>query len=143
MNFTLATSQDAPQVAEAIAQCFFPHPDLLPGLTYRFTLPPLQHFCLIATYQGQIVGTLEMIVLDNICMIVNLGVLSTARGLGIASGMMAIAHTIAAKIGVKQIYLTVLPDNIAARKLYLKFGYFELGQILFNSSQVMLMGRNL
>lgn len=54
-----------------------------------------------------------------------------------------IAHQIADKIGVKRVYLTVLPDNIAARKLYLKFGYYELGQVVFNGNQVLLMGQNL
>ena len=82
-----------------------------------------------------------MIVLDSTCCIVNLGVLPIARGLGIASGMLAIAHQIADKIGVKQIYLIVLPDNIAAKKLYFKFGYCELGQVVFNGNQVLLMGR--
>lgn len=143
LDFHLATPQDAPQVAEAIAHIFFPHPDILPGLAYRFTLPPLQHFCLTATYQGQIIGTLEMIVLDNTCVIVNLGVLPVTRGLGVASGMMAIAHQIAAKIGIERVYLTVLLDNIAARKLYLKFGYCDLGQVVFNGSNVLLMGYNL
>jgi ribosomal protein S18 acetylase RimI-like enzyme len=137
---TLATPQDAPQVAEAIALIFSPHPDILPSLIHCFTLPPLQHFCLIATYQGQIIGTLEMVVLGSDCMIVNLGVLPAARGMGVASGMLAIAHQIAIKIGVKQLYLTVLPSNIAAKKLYLKFGYCELGQVVFNGNDALLMG---
>jgi ribosomal protein S18 acetylase RimI-like enzyme len=141
MNFTLATLQDAPQIAEAIALIFFPHPEILPGLAYRLALPPLQHFCLVAAHQEEIIGILEMVILGNICCIVNLGVLPAARGMGIASGMMAIAHLIADKIGVKQIYLAVLPDNIAARKLYLKFGYCELGEVVFNSSNVLLMRR--
>jgi ribosomal protein S18 acetylase RimI-like enzyme len=141
--FTLATPQDAPQVAETIASCFFPHPDLLSGLTYRFTLPPLRHFCLVASHQGEIIGTLEMIVLDNTCMIINLGVLAIARELGVASRMLAIAHLIADKIGVKQIYLIVLLENIAAKKLYLKFGYRESGQVVFNGNYALLMGCNL
>jgi ribosomal protein S18 acetylase RimI-like enzyme len=142
MLFTLATPQDAPQVAEAIAHIFYPHPDILSGLAHRFTLSLLQHFCIVAIHQGAIVGTLEIIVLDNTCMIINLGVLAIARKLGVASGMLAIAHQIADKIGVKQVYLVVLPDNIAARKLYLKFDYTELGQVVFNGSEVMLMRRN-
>ncbi|MBE9038335.1 GNAT family N-acetyltransferase [aff. Roholtiella sp. LEGE 12411] len=135
----LATPEDAPQVAQAMQECFYSHPYLLPGLQDRLMLPPLQYFCLVALLQDEIIGVLELVVLDNICYLFNLCVLPNARNLGIASDLMAIAHQVAVKIDIKQIYLTVLLNNIPAQKLYLKLGYCRLCQIILNSNQILLM----
>lgn len=142
LTYKLATIDDAPQIAQAIATCFSPHPNLLADLTYRFSLPFPRHFCLITTSNNQVIAALEMIVLDNTAFLMNLCALPSFRGLGVASNLVVIAHLIADQLSVKQIYLTVLP-NATVKNLYLKLGYLELNPVLFNGIQALLMGRSL
>lgn len=142
LTYKLATINDAPQIAEAIATCFSPHPNLLADLTYRFSLPFPQHFCLTTTSNNQVIAVLEMVVLDNTAFLMNLCVLPNFRNLGIASNLVATSHLIADQLGVKHIYLTVLP-NATVKNLYLKLGYLELNPVLFNGIQALLMGRSL
>ncbi|MEM9045550.1 MAG: GNAT family N-acetyltransferase [Pseudomonadota bacterium] len=59
--------------------------------------------------------------------ILNLGVVPPARRRGIATRMLARAEKEAGLLGVRQIFLEVARDNEAAKALYARAGYSEVG----------------
>ncbi|MEM8790024.1 MAG: GNAT family N-acetyltransferase [Pseudomonadota bacterium] len=59
--------------------------------------------------------------------ILNLGVVPPARRRGIATQLLGRAEQEAGRLGVEKIFLEVAWDNAAARALYHKAGYAEIG----------------
>jgi diaminopimelate decarboxylase len=62
-----------------------------------------------------------------------LGVAAPWRGKGVASALMAEAFRWARSVGVRKLILTVYPDNVAAVRLYRRFGFVDEGRFAGNA----------
>jgi ribosomal-protein-alanine N-acetyltransferase len=60
--------------------------------------------------------------------ITNLAVADKHRKKGVASGLISYVIDLAKSLGIKQIFLEVRESNEAAKLLYLKFGFSEIGR---------------
>ena len=80
---------------------------------------------LVALRDGDVIGTLRLIVSGRTAKIGRMAVLAAERRSGIGSGLMAHAHEVARTMGVREI---ALHAQLSAKAFYARLGYREEGE---------------
>jgi [ribosomal protein S18]-alanine N-acetyltransferase len=81
---------------------------------------------LVAEENGEIVGYAGAWIIFEEGHVTNVAVEASRRGQGIGKALMAALMQYAANLGVKYLTLEVRKSNLAARKLYERFGFIQL-----------------
>ena len=106
---------------------------------------------MVALADGEVVGHLaitreEHPVTEHVATL-GLGVAPEWRRKGVADALMSEAIRWGRSVGVRKIILTVFPDNLAAIRLYRKFGFVDEGRFVNHAKKPygyrdeLLMGR--
>jgi ribosomal-protein-alanine N-acetyltransferase len=96
---------------------------------YQHELADTRHRYYVAAEgaDGELLGWAGIRILDGEAEILTVGVVPVARRTGVARRMMTVLLGEAKRRGARQIFLEVRVDNEAARALYAREGFAELG----------------
>ncbi len=110
MEIVAATAADYTEVMRLLASAALPTSDL--------TTASLQHF-LVLREQGQITGTIGFDLAGDVALLRSLAVGSSTRGRGYGKALVVAAESLAAKNGVKRLFLlTTTADQFFAVHSY-------------------------
>ena len=84
---------------------------------------------LLALRDGRAVGTVGVFAAGELAQIQEVYVSPTARRQGVAKTLMTRALEACARAQFRHVFLTVLPDNVAAKALYAGFGFEKLADV--------------
>jgi len=93
----------------------------------QFFLSELQHESYLVEDEGRIIGYICAWQVMDECTITNIAVTKTHRKKGIATYMINSLMSILAPLGISYYYLEVRASNSAARLLYVKLGFHQIG----------------
>lgn len=83
---------------------------------------------LVASHSKTVLGYITYSVILDEVQIANVAVHESYRQLGIARNLLKTLHANSKFNGIKLITLEVRESNVAARRLYMRCGYFEVGR---------------
>lgn len=122
------TQEDFPLYAEQILEIensSFPSPWSINAFKGEIKNPISHLWAFVA--DKNILGYICFWMFDNEIQVINLAVHPTKRGQRLGQFLMTRMIETGASKGLKSIWLEVRPSNLAARKLYTKIGFHEIG----------------
>jgi len=83
-----------------------------------------------ATHDGEMLGVNMLGLRENRAWITRLGVLPTTRRNGVGQTLMESLMEQAARLSINFVMLEVIKNNVPAHRLFLKLGFYEVGELL-------------
>lgn len=83
--------------------------------------------CWVLERRGELVGYAVMMVAAGEAHLLNLSVAATCQGEGLGTDFVRFLMKVAGDEGAERVYLEVRPTNLAARALYARTGFVQIG----------------
>jgi len=131
-----ATPDDAEVISSILLQAFEEFRPLYTAGGFRATTPAAELIAAriqtegpswVASVDREIVGTVSAIEKDGGLYVRSMGVLPSARGLGIAASLLKTVEAYATEQGIRVLTLSTTPFLHSAIRLYERFGFVKTG----------------